>query len=81
MKFHDLRHTAATLLLGQGVHSKVVANLLGHATVAMTLDRYSHRAMARHQEAADAMEAVLGDPESSRVGSLVGSSTAGKGVT
>jgi integrase len=80
MKFHDLRHTAATLLLGQGVHPKVVADLLGHATVAMTLDRYSHVAMAMHQEAADAMEAVLGDPEPNRVGSGVGSAAAGNGV-
>jgi len=38
VRFHDLRHTAATLLLGRG-HPKVVADLLGHATVAITLDR------------------------------------------
>ena len=71
--FHDLRHTTATLLLGQGVHPKVVADLLGHATVAITLDRYSHVAVAMHQQAADALEAVLGDRGPPRVGSLVGS--------
>src|SRR3990170_601436 len=38
----DLRHTCATLLLGRGVHPKLVQELLGHATVAMTLDTYSH---------------------------------------
>ena len=74
IRFHDLRHTAATLLLGQGVHPKVVADLLGHATVAMTLDRYSHVALAMHQQAADALEVVLGDPGPSHVGSVVGSS-------
>ena len=75
IRFHDLRHTAATLLLGQGVHPKVVADLLGHTTVAMTLDRYSHVAVAMHQQAADALEAALGDPVPSRVGSVVGSPT------
>jgi hypothetical protein len=40
--FHDLRHTCATLLLSQGTHPKLVQELLGHATIAMTLDTYSH---------------------------------------
>jgi len=42
IRFHDLRHTAATLMLLAGVHPKVVSERLGHATVAMTLDTYSH---------------------------------------
>ena len=41
-RFHDLRHTCATLLLGKGVHPKIVQELLGHATIAITLDTYSH---------------------------------------
>jgi integrase len=40
--FHDLRHTCATLLLSKGTHPKFVQELLGHATVAKTLDTYSH---------------------------------------
>ena len=40
--FHDLRHTCATLLLLQGTHPKLVQELLGHATIAMSLDTYSH---------------------------------------
>ncbi|MHB8555233.1 MAG: tyrosine-type recombinase/integrase [Candidatus Dormibacteria bacterium] len=40
LRFHDLRRTAATLLLSQNVHPKIVADLLGHASVAMTLDPY-----------------------------------------
>jgi hypothetical protein len=42
IRFHDLRHTCATLLLSRGHHPKLVQELLGHASVAMTLDRYSH---------------------------------------
>ncbi len=42
IRFHNLRHTCATLLLGRGVHPKFVQELLGHATIAMTLDTYSH---------------------------------------
>src|SRR5215218_1124340 len=42
MRFHDLRHTCATLLLTRGVHPKFVQELLGHATIAITLDTYSH---------------------------------------
>jgi integrase len=42
MRFHDLRHTCATLLLSRGVHPKFVQELLGHATIAITLDTYSH---------------------------------------
>jgi integrase len=40
--FHALRHTAATLLLAEGEHPKVVQELLGHAQISITLDRYSH---------------------------------------
>src|SRR4029453_7624186 len=42
IRFHDLRHTCATLLLGKGVHAKFVQELLGHATISITLDTYSH---------------------------------------
>jgi len=42
MRFHDLRHSAATLLLSMGVHVKVVQEILGHSNIAMTADTYSH---------------------------------------
>jgi integrase len=42
MRFHDLRHTAATLLLAQGVHPKIVQERLGHSQISLTLDTYSH---------------------------------------
>ena len=49
VRFHDLRHTAATLALMQGVHPKVVSDMLGHSTVGLTLDTYSHLLPAMHQ--------------------------------
>ena len=42
LRFHDLRHTHASLLLKQGVHPKIVSERLGHASVSITLDTYSH---------------------------------------
>lgn len=42
IRFHDLRHTLATMLLTQGEHPRVVQELLGHSTAALTMDRYSH---------------------------------------
>lgn len=59
VRFHDLRHTAATLALMQGVHPKVVSDMLGHSTIGLTLDTYSHLLPAMHQQAADAMDAIL----------------------
>jgi integrase len=42
IRFHDLRHTHASLMLKQGVHPKIVSERLGHATIGITLDTYSH---------------------------------------
>jgi integrase len=61
IRFHDLRHTHATLLLGEGVHPKVVSERLGHASVGITLDTYSHVVMGLQEEAAaKAAAAVFG---------------------
>ena len=57
---HTLRHTAATLLLSQGTHPTLVQHLLGHSTVAMTLDRYSHWTPSMGEQTAAAMDAALG---------------------
>lgn len=59
IRFHDLRHTCATLLLGRGVHPKVVAELLGHSTVNITLDRYSHVLPHMQDDAARAIGDTL----------------------
>jgi len=59
IRFHDLRHTAATLMLSRGIHPKVVAEMLGHATVAVTLDIYSHVTPDMQREAARVMTEFL----------------------
>ncbi len=59
VRFHDLRHTCATLLLKQGVHPKLVQELLGHANIAITLDTYSHVLPGMGDRAATAMEDAL----------------------
>ena len=60
IRFHDLRHTAATLLLGQGVHVKVVQEQLGHSQISVTLDTYSHVLAPMRRDAASRMDEVLG---------------------
>jgi integrase len=52
IRLHDLRHTYATVALGAGVHPKIVSERLGHATIAVTLDLYSHVTPAIDAEAA-----------------------------
>ena len=59
IRFHDLRHTAATLLLGQGVHPKVVAEMLGHARISTTLDLYSHVMPGMQEDAAARVDMAL----------------------
>jgi integrase len=59
IRFHDLRHTCATLLLGQAVHPKFVQELLGHATIAITLDTYSHVLPGMGRQVSLAMQDVL----------------------
>ena len=52
IRLHDLRHTHATLALRAGIHPKVVSERLGHATISITLDTYSHAIPAMQEEAA-----------------------------
>ncbi len=58
-RFHDLMHTGATLLLKKGVHPKSGQELLGHATISITLDTYSHVLPGMGDQAADAMDEAL----------------------
>lgn len=60
VSFHDLRHTCASLLFQRNVHPKFVQELLGHSSVAVTLDTYSHMLPGMGGEAADAMGDALG---------------------
>jgi len=59
IRFHDLRHTCATLLLRQGMHPKVVAERLGHRDVGVTLNTYSHVQPDMQEEAAATLDAIL----------------------
>ncbi len=59
IKYHDLRHTHASLLLLQGVHPKVVQERLGHSTIAMTLDIYSHLIPDMQDTAVQALEGIF----------------------
>jgi integrase len=59
IRFHDLRHTAATLLLLQGVPVKVVSEMLGHASVAITMNLYMHVLPTMQRAAAEVMEALF----------------------
>lgn len=58
-RFHDLRHTCATLLLGRGVHPKIVSEMLGHSSTTITLDTYSHVLPDMQEKAVVAMEDIL----------------------
>jgi integrase len=66
IRFYDLRHTAATLLLMEQINPKIVSEMLGHTTVAITLDRYSHALPDMQQDAAAAMDKILDYERQSR---------------
>jgi len=59
IRFHDLRHTCATLLLLAGVRPKVVSEMLGHASITITLDLYSHVLPDMQREATSALDDLL----------------------
>lgn len=70
IRFHDLRHSTATLLLSLGVHPKVVQEILGHSVIGMTLDIYSHvlplpEYPSQRISASEAHSAGLGDQRAS----------------
>jgi integrase len=60
VRLYDLRHTCATLLLSRNVHPKYVQELLGHASIAQTLDTYSHVLPGMGRETTSAMDDTLG---------------------
>jgi integrase len=59
IRFHDLRHTCASLLLAQGVSPRVVMDVLGHSQLSITMDLYSHVMLSALRDAADAMDRAL----------------------
>jgi len=65
VRVDDLRHSTASMLLEAGMHPKVVQGLLGHSTIQLTLDTYSHVTPALHQQAAWTMDLLLSPRASS----------------
>ena len=59
IRFHDLRHTSATLMLENNEHPKIVQERLGHASIGITLDRYSHVTPSMQRDAAGRLDALL----------------------
>lgn len=59
VRFHDLRHTCASMLLQQGVHPKIVQERLGHSSISITLDLYSHVVPGLQHAAADKMDEIF----------------------
>ena len=59
LRIYDLRHTAATLLLGKGIHPKIVQEMLGPSTITHTMDTYSHVLPDMQDQAVTAMERVM----------------------
>jgi integrase len=62
VRLHDLRHSAATFWLAAGIRPRVVQELLGHSSIALTMNTYTHVLDELLKDAADAMDRTLGDP-------------------
>ena len=59
MRFYDLRHTAATLMLKEGINPKIVQERLGHSDISMTLETCSHVLPSMQDEAADKLDELV----------------------
>ncbi|MNW41398.1 Transposase [compost metagenome] len=59
IRFHDLRHTSATLLINQGVHAKIISERLGHGNITTTMNIYGHALQSADQAAADKLESLF----------------------
>lgn len=59
VRLHDLRHTAATLMLQEGIHPKAVQEIMGHASISTTLGIYGHVTPGMREQAANVMDDLL----------------------
>ncbi|KHL95360.1 integrase [Paenibacillus sp. IHB B 3415] len=59
IRFHDLRHTSATLLINQGVHAKIISERLGHGNISTTMNIYGHALQSADQAAADKLDSLF----------------------
>lgn len=62
IRLYDLRHSHATLLMADGVHPKVVQERLGHSSIQLTIDTYSHVVPGMQERATERLEALLARP-------------------
>jgi hypothetical protein len=76
VRFHDLRHTFASLLIAQGAHPKYISEQLGHASVQITMDRYSHLFDQSYVDESDKLEQAWGAVELQAAASTGGSNGA-----
>lgn len=74
VRLHDLRHTATSLMLSQGVNPRVVMEILGHSQISVTLNTYSHVTTTVSRDAVESMTKLLWEPDrpASRVSRLLG---------
>ena len=63
MRFYDLRHTHASLLIAEGVHPKKIAERLGHASIKLTMDLYGHLFEGSDRESSERMQKMFGNRE------------------
>ncbi|HEY4034925.1 MAG TPA: site-specific integrase, partial [Ktedonobacteraceae bacterium] len=63
IRFHDLRHSAASIWLALGINPKVIQELLGHSSIHVTLNVYSHVLPTMHKEAMDSLDASFREKE------------------
>ena len=59
IRFHDLRHSCASLLLAQNVHPRVVMEILGHSTISLTMNTYSHVLPKAQRDAAEPLDRLF----------------------
>ncbi|MGN6756690.1 MAG: tyrosine-type recombinase/integrase [Thermomicrobiales bacterium] len=65
IRFHDLRHSCASLLLAQNVHPRVVMEILGHSTITLTMNTYSHVMPQAERQAVDLLQSLFEAPAAS----------------
>jgi integrase len=68
LRFHDLRHTCAALLIAQGAHPKAIMERLGHSSIQVTLDRYGHLLPSLDETLTDGLEATYRASLAARTG-------------
>nr|WP_238333145.1 tyrosine-type recombinase/integrase [Brevibacillus laterosporus] len=59
IRFHDLRHTSATILINQGVHAKIISERLGHLSISTTRNVYGDALQSADKEAANKFESIF----------------------